>query len=168
MANEVFQVHGECHVRVGTGAAGALEDLGISVDGVRVQIEDHVDPIMTDGTGPRVPRDEQSFLQTANITIQLVYFVPATLTKLRALHPDLVEGVMPKSGVLYGQDNKYFRLLLNNELEPYNFLKARTTGIKETTLSVVKSVWNLSFFSIPYKATVGSTAGTVLYNRITA
>lgn len=163
-------VSGEALIKTGTGSASALETLGVSVDGVDIDIEDHVDPIFTDTFGPKVPFEEQSFLQSARINIRLVFYDEAILLKLRPQLVSGTEGTMSQAGSLFGASGKYFRLLILSPLDtlPWNFLYARCDRGKKVKIGTVKNVWDLNFFAIPYTGTVTSSSGAVLYNRTTS
>ena len=170
--SQSIHVGGESQIKTGTGSAQALEILGVSVDGVDIEIEDHVSPIYTDTNGGpegRIPFDEMGYGQTANIRAQLVFYDETILAKLRPTFVGGSEGLQDVAGTLFGAGSKYFRLLVLSPTDgvPWNFLKARMTGSKRVKIGVRQSVWNLSFFALPYSGSSGSTASNVLYNRTT-
>jgi hypothetical protein len=166
---EQIHVNGEAHLQVGTGSGGALQLLGVSVDGVEGTIEDHTKPIMTDTFGPDVPFDEQQFLQTATVNAALVFYDDGVLGAIRG-RASGTDGEVGQAGQLWGAGGLYFRLLITSPIGslPYNFPHARMTGSWRHKEGTQKTIWNVSFFCVPYTGVAGSTSGAVLYNRSTS
>jgi hypothetical protein len=50
----IVHVNGEALIKVSTTTAG-LQTLGVSVDGVEIEIRDYTEPVFTDTYGPSVP-----------------------------------------------------------------------------------------------------------------
>lgn len=167
---EAVHVSGEARIKIGSGSVGALEILGVSEDGVDINIEDHVDPVMTDTFGPRVPFDEQHFLETGTIQMRLIFYDEAILAKIRRpLLNSAAEGTMVEAGTLYGAAGHYFRLLILSPQDslPWNFLSARMERAKRVKIGTKRNAWDLSFFAIPYTGFAGTSVGGLLYNRVT-
>jgi hypothetical protein len=162
-----IHVSGEALLRTGTGAANALEDLGVSVDGVDIAITDHTDPIYTDTFGPDVPFDEQQFLADAVVSAQLVFYDELVLAKLRG-RANAGDGQLGSAGQLWGAGGKYFRLLIASPTDiPYNFLHARLQNAFSQKVGTRKTIWQVQFYCSPYTGSAGGTSGTVLYNQVT-
>ena len=85
MGNE-YEVNGTATIRSGTGAAQALQDVGISYDGVTVATEIIRVPIHTDEYGgpEGVPAEFQYLGELAHIRAELIYWDPDVLSKLLA------------------------------------------------------------------------------------
>lgn len=164
---EAIHVDGEARVKVGTGAAGALEILGVSVDGVDIEERDHTEPIFTDTFGPMVPFDEQSFLSSALIRVELVFYDEPVLAKVRGRISG-VDGRYAKAGALWGAGSKYFRLLIDCQRDsfPRNYLNARLLDSYPVKVGTRKSVWHLTFFAKGHQAGAGETDATVLRNTV--
>jgi hypothetical protein len=165
---EQIHVNGEARIRTGTGAAAALEFLGVSVDGVDISIREHTEPVHTDTFGPSVPFDEQHFLQDAVISAQLVFYDEVVLAKIRNRMSG-TDGVQGEAGALWGAGGKYFRLLILSPVEalPWNFPTARLMDAFEVKIGTRRSIWNLRFYAKPYTGVAGTSAGVPLYNRVT-
>jgi hypothetical protein len=154
-------------LRTGTGSANALEDLGVSVDGIDIAITDYTEAIYTDSYGADVPFDEQQFLADAVVSGQLVFYDEAVLAKLRG-RPNAVDGQLGAAGQLWGAGGKYFRLLVASPTDvPYNFLHARLQNAFSQKIGTRRTLWNVQFYCTPYTGSSGSTTGTVLYNQVT-
>jgi hypothetical protein len=167
-----LHVSGECLLKTGTGSVGALESLGVSVAGVDINITDHTDPVYTDTNGPRVPFDEQQFLEDATITCKLVFYDETVLSHIRsriAILASNADGTIGAAGVLWGAGGNYFRLLCLSPVDatPYNFPKARLKDAMRVKKGTVRSEWDLTFYSIPYTGSAGSTLGNTLWNTTT-
>jgi hypothetical protein len=166
-----IHVNGECAVRTGTGAANALEDLGVTVDGADIDVMDHTVPIHTDTNGgPQGPPFDELYLpQDAEVTMQLVFFDEAVLAKIR-FRVQGTDGLMGPAGKLWGGASNYFRLLLTSPIDttPHNFPSARLTKSFSAKLGNRQTIWNLTFYCLAYTGSAGSTAGNTLYNTSTA
>jgi hypothetical protein len=169
LAHHVF---GEAAVTVGLGSAGALQVLGYSIDGVDIEINDEVEPVFDDRFGPRVPTDEQKFLESARIRAQIIFWDETVRQNvfIRSQN-NVTEGVMPGAGLLWGAGGFYYRLLINVPLvsptneSPWNFLNARMMGSQPIKVGTKVSAWNMTWFAKPFTLAT-SASGTVLYNRV--
>lgn len=166
-----INVNGEARVRTGTGAASALEDLGVSQDGVSIGIRDHTSPVFTDSFGGPLgpPFDEQQFQQDAIIRMLLPFYDEAVLTKIRSRMGG-TDGVQAASGALWGGGAKYFRLLVTSPVGalPWNFLTARLYESFEHKIGTKYTIWDLTFYAVPYTGVAGVTSANVLWNRTTS
>jgi hypothetical protein len=159
MARE-FYVNGEASVASGTGGGGALEEMGISVDGVSITINEYNDGIMIDTRGPHVPGEYQYFLNDADIKMELVYFDEAVVEKWLSGTPGIPNSYLEwdDAGQLLFLTGRAARLLirstpfgtgLTGQADCYNFPLAILTGAAETKLGTVRSTWTLTFKAMP-------------------
>lgn len=168
MARQIH-VSGEAAIKTGTGSSSALEDLGVSVDGVEIAVRDHTEPIFTDTFGPQVPFDEQQFLETALIRATLVFYDEAVMAKIRT-KTGSAEGTMGAAGALWGAGSFYYRLLVLSPTasRPYNFPKARLLDAFPAKVGTRKTTIDCTWFAVPYTGTAGATTSAVLYNSTTS
>lgn len=161
-------VNGEAQVKVGTGGSGALEVLGVSVDGVTIKPRLFNDPVYTDTFGPKVAFDYQYFLEDAIITCDLVFYDQAVLEKLLARKTGGTAGVLASAGRLMGASGDFVRLLITSPIAglPYNFLKAFFLDDQEVKLGTKRNIWRVTFQALPYTGAAGDTNGTVVWNRV--
>lgn len=166
---QAVHVNGEAQIKI-TAPGGSLEVLGVSEDGVDIEIEDMVEPVYTDTFGPKVPFDEQGFLQVAHIRARLIFYDEAVLLKLRSLPAGGTDGTMSQAGALLGANSKYHRVLVlsPNAVLPWNFPTARIDGSRKVKVGTKRNAWDISWFAVPYTGTSGVTTAAVLYNRTTA
>jgi hypothetical protein len=166
-----IHVNGEALFRSGTGASSALESLGVTVDGADIEIRDHTEPVFTDTAGPDMPFDEQQFGETAIIKGQMIFYDDVVLAKHRGRPANVLaaaEGTIGNMGALWGAGGLYFRLLVLSPTDsvPWNFLTARLLDAAPSKHGTRRTLWDLTWFAIPFKGAAGLTAGTVLYNRV--
>jgi hypothetical protein len=142
--------------------------LGVSVDGVDMDIRPKFDPVYVDTFGGPVgvPFDEQQMLSDAMIHAQLVWYDEPVLAAIRPTTA-ASEGVMPSAGVLMGVNSFYYRLLIKSPIEGlvYNFPSVRLDRLP-TKLGTRRTIWNISWYAIPFTGSVGTSAGAVLYNHV--
>lgn len=166
-----IHVSGEALLRTGTASLNALEDLGVSVDGVDIEIRDYVSPVHVDTyggpSGP--PFDEIGYGQTATISAQLVFYDKAVLAKIRPPFVGGTDGQQGTAGTLYGAGSKYFRLLITStvDTDPFNFVTVRCLDAKRAKVGVRQTIWSVTFFATPYSGASGSTSTNTLYNTTT-
>jgi hypothetical protein len=172
-----LHVPGTSAIFLGVGAANALVELGVSVDGVDISLNYNYSDVMTDQYGPSVPFDVQMFLYDAHIKIELVWFEQAVLLAIQPGTNPMATAAPPFgsegfAGNLLLQNAQTFRLVVRNTppgvgltvVEPcYNFFNCYLIDSAEVKYGVVKSVWNLTFRAIPNQEGSGSF-GAGLYN----
>lgn len=165
---KVIHVNGEALIRTGTGAANALEDLGVSLDGVTITLHEHSDKIFTDTFGPDVPFDEQYFLMDATVRATLIFYDDAVLGHIRSRQSG-TDGTIGAAGTLWGGGSKYFRVLILSPTDslPFNFPNARMEGGQPQKVGTKRTQWDVTFYAVPYSGASGSSSGTVLFNRTT-
>ncbi len=171
-----LHVNGTAQIWSGTGTANALEQLGVSVDGVTIQLNTEYDEIFTDHYGPKVPYDLQYFLQDALIKCELVWYEQTVLYKWLTGTPGagLTLGVMGAAGNLAVQNALASRLLIKSTPATtglttvencWNFLNVVLVDQHETKVGVEKTVWNLTFRALLTQVASGSV-GAVLFNQV--
>ena len=121
---------GPCLIRVGTGSAGALEDLGYTEDGADVDIEGFFENVWGDqGGGPSgVPIDVQYFGELARIRLTLTKWDAAIADKVVPRVNGATAGTPATPGTLMFQESKSIRLLLSPTSRPLNFPRAFLRG----------------------------------------
>jgi hypothetical protein len=170
---QTINVNGEAALWVAaTTASTAISALGVTVDGVEIELRDYTEPVFTDTYGPDVPFDEQQFLEDALIRAQLVFYDDAQLALIRSRPASILgtaEGTVGNAGTLWGGNatKLYFRLLVKSPTAslPYNFPNARLRNSASQKVGTRRTLWNLEFLALPYTGTAGAVSGAVLYNR---
>lgn len=184
-----YHIDGECQIKVGTGASAALEVLGVSVDGVDIELQDHTERIDIDTLGGPAgpPGDEQAFPQTGLVHAQLIWWDQAVLRRVRSrvggssaaiAAGTVADGAQPASGTLHRGGGLYFRLLLTSNDEPWNFLLARVLNNQAHRSGTRARPWDLNFYCVPFMNTaIGNTyydgnsasaSSAILFNRSTS
>lgn len=160
MPNDVMQYHvsGEAPISVGTGVEGALEVLGISRDGVSIQILQRERAIKSDVGGSEVAVDYQRMGMEAFLDITLVSWKETVLRKLRNrpfVYPDGVvlnpaEGQGVPNGQLLGQSGGYFPVYIGAFFEDtWLFPTCKLLGQPQSvTVGTVASEYKLRFHGI--------------------
>jgi hypothetical protein len=167
-----MQVHlnGEARIRTGTGAANALEDWGVSVNGVNMTFDPMTEDVITDTFGPMVPFDFQQFLETATIEIEFVFYDSGVWQRsISRTLANAARGTMPAAGTLLGQGGFLFRLLVNSPTDgdPYNFLACKIEQGMSVPVGTRRTMPKVTCKAIPYTGLAGTSAGAVLYNQVT-
>jgi hypothetical protein len=120
---ESIHVSGKATIWVDTGASHALEDLGITQDGVELTFQAYALDVPTDedgGTdGP--PTDVQWLGETAQIRLQLTKWDAAIGDKVAARIRGFNPGAQGTPGTLWITSGRYFRLLVLPVITPINF-----------------------------------------------
>jgi hypothetical protein len=106
---------GPCQVWVNTGADGAMEFLGFSVNGISITENVFMTPIPSDENGGNEgpPADYQLMGRQDEISMELGKFNPLVLARLivRA-NPGVNTSINPSVGLLLGCAGKMYRLCL--------------------------------------------------------
>lgn len=172
-----IHVFGTANIYTGTGSVGALEQLGVSQDGVKITLDTHFDPVHTDHYGKMTPYDYQYLLQEATITCELIWYDAAVFAKFISGVPNepiAAAGVFGSAGDLVIQNSLYARLLIKStptstgltSVETcYNFPRAILVDQSSVKVGVEKNVWNLTFKGLPNQQASGS-AGSVIFNSV--
>ena len=143
-----ISVDGPCEIKVGTGAADALETLGHSADGVDIQVDtfDLDVPGHENGGTDGPPIDIQHFGQVHRIRMELTKFDEAVAAKIVNLYNTNGGGTAGTeehaAGALYAANSAGYRVLLNSTNRPRNYLLCipksfnRVKGSKHTRLII--------------------------------
>lgn len=152
-ADTGFHINGPAILWAGPqGNSGALEQLGISEDGVGISLSPYDDPIMTDDGGSRIPHDLQDMGSDAFIDFRLVYYDLTVLRKIRMLRDaGGIEGIQKRRGGLVFANNKGFRLAIQSETdEPWRFLFCTLRTSQRAKVGTRRTVWDMGVYAIPY------------------
>jgi hypothetical protein len=165
-----IHVNGEASIWTGTGAASALEELGVSVDGVEIDIETVKKPVIIDTYGEN-EYDFQYFGQRATVKVTLVVFDQTVLNKLLNTLVGTTAGTFSPAGSLIVAGGFSTRLLVKSTpagagvtgSEPcHNFPQVfLDTNASKFSTETTKPV--LVFRAMPSQQ-LSSTQGVVLYN----
>lgn len=155
---------GGVYLQVGTGAAGALETLGVPEDGIFIDITKHERPIHTDVSGPEVPADIQDFGISAVIRCSLIAYDLAVADRVERAAGQGAGGLLPAMGTLIGTDDRSFAVAIASATdEPWNFptAKVRTYSRKPSS---ERNKYDISFFAWGFiPATLLTAAGVEVY-----
>ena len=163
---------GAANILTGTGNAGALEQLGYSVDGVTINLNLRTEDVQCDIYGPLVPFDIQRFLVDANVTCQLVYWDDVVLNKNRRTTTAGVPGVMEDAGILVGFGGNAFRLVirstptgtgLTNVEGCWNFPNSVLVNTDSFNLGTRRSIHTIEWRCFPTLAQTGTSSGATLW-----
>lgn len=164
-----IHVNGPCTLSYGAGGtAGGLTEIGVTEDGIDVEIVPFVDPIMADSGGPHVPVEHQDFGKIAYIRGRLTIYDSAVLEALQAMNAaDGLEEPVP--GKLIGANSKYFRLVLSSPIaaNPYRFFYCTWNGPLAFKLGTRYTQPMVQFIAVPGILT-GSMATKELYDHTAA
>lgn len=113
---------GPCYVQTGTGAASALETVGVTVAGAEIELMSYVDFIKSDVGGPHVPVDLQDMAQVAVVRCPLVSYDATVLDKILKRSNSTTVGLAPAAGRIVRKNSHSYRLLLASATDnPWNF-----------------------------------------------
>ncbi len=124
-------VPGPVLVRSGTGSAGALEDLGYSVNGIDVDEEMRTLDVPGDEHGGEagIPIEEQYLGEFHILRMELSRFDTAVLAKIGAKLRGGTTGTLGTMGTLFGASGSYYRILLLGAAVTRNYLACRPLRI---------------------------------------
>lgn len=110
----VIQVPGAALVKTGTGAAGALETLGYSINGIEISTELLSEDVPGDQNGGEggVPLDIQAYGQIARIRMELSVWDFSIAGKVRSQLNSIAAGTSPVPGSLIFANSYAYRLLI--------------------------------------------------------
>lgn len=146
-------VAGATLIRTGTGSANALEDLGYSVNGIRIFEDVYTGDVPGDQNGGDAgpPIDVQYFGQVDRVELEMSKYDAAVLAKLAPRLLGGSAGVIGTAGTLFAGGSKYFRLLLTATNFTRNYLAAIPRGAIEsnwgTKFSVIRVIFDCHAFN---------------------
>lgn len=146
-------VAGPVLVRTGTGSANALEDLGYSINGIRITEDVFMGDVPGDQNGGDAgpPIDVQYFGQVDRVELELNKYDSAVLAKIAPRLLGGTAGTTGTPGTLIAGGTKYFRLLLTATNFTRNYLCAIPRAPIEsnwgTKFSVVRLVFDCHAFN---------------------
>ena len=132
MAHAVH-VAGKALVKVGTGAAGVLEELGYTRNGVDIRCEGFFLNVPGDENGGEhgPPIDVQIFGEIAHVRLELTKWTVVVADEIASRTKDGTAGTPPTPGTLMFAGSKAIRLLVATATTPMNFLRAFPRGAIE-------------------------------------
>lgn len=128
MARSII-VPGTATIKVNTGSAGALETLGVTINGARIEEEVLTVPVPSDENGgdEGPPLDFQYLGEIHRVSLELVSYDMAVLAKVLAQKGG-TEGQQLTAGTLLSSGGYTFRLLIHTTNNPRNYLAAVLRG----------------------------------------
>lgn len=166
-----FNVAGPVLIRTSTGVNSALENLGFSEDGVRVQVQEFTNPVKTDVAGD-APADVQAMGTVGHISGRISAFDDAIVMKLLARMAGVVsdtDGVTGVLGTLYQAGSLSHRLILVGANKIYRFNTAKLEGAFDTKIGTKYTVNDMRWFAwAPITAALTTPNGVVLYDHTNA
>lgn len=160
-----IQVAGACLLKVDTGTTHALESLGYSENGVRVEEEAFHSNVPGDQNGgdEGPPIDVQYFGEIHRVRLELSSWDSAVVDKILSKLYGGTAGVLGAAGSLMGAGGFYYRLLLLSTNLPRNYLRAFPRG---QPVEINKGT-KYSRLVLNFECHANTVAGTV-YNATTA
>lgn len=165
-----YHVDGPVLVKTGTGVANALESLGISEDGVNIEINEDIVPLKTDAAGSgNVPAELQRMNADANISMVLMAYDSALLARIRRgvlAAGAIADGTMLSPGLLIGTNSNCYRIVLSSADEPWRFYTAVLRGAQRVKVGTKAKGWALNFYAWPFvPAATTTVSGILLYDH---
>lgn len=156
-------VAGKVLIRTGSGSADALEDLGYSINGVRIFEDVFTGDVPGDENGGDAgpPIDIQYFGQVDRIEIEMSKFDAAVIAKIAPRLKGGTAGTVGTPGTLFGAGSKFFRLLLTSTNFTRNYLAA-------VPRAPIEANWGTKFTSLRLMFDCYALGGTTLYNTSTS
>lgn len=118
-----IHVAGLAICKVDTGTSNALEELGVTDNGVEIIDNGYFYDVHTDEDGgdEGPPTDVQFLGQTCTIRMLLHKYDEATRVKIGSRQYGGTDGTVGTVGTLMIGGSKTFRLLIHSTTQPYNF-----------------------------------------------
>lgn len=155
-------VDGPVQVRCGTGSAGALENLGYSIDGVMVAENGFFDDVPGDQNGGTAgpPIDVQYFGEIHRVRMELSKWDILIAAKIWPKLRGGTAGTPGTPGTLVAGSSSYYRLLLHGTSNPRNYLAAIPRGAIEINKGTRFSRLVLDFECHAFTGTLYNTTTT--------
>ena len=163
----IVNVNGPATVRVGTGAAGALESLGFTRDGAMVRFNGYMLDVPCDDVGGEAapPTDIQYMGETAMLTLEFTKFDPAIADKIVSRLRGTGAGLIGTPGTLVIGTGVFTRVLILSPVgsTPFNFPFCVFREPHEINKGTKYSTWRLE--ATAYSGLVSSV--NTLWNNST-
>lgn len=146
MALEI-KVDGPALIKVGTGASGALEQLGYTENGTDVEFRGYHGDVPGDehGGDQGPPIDVQYFGEIVIVRLTFTKFDVAIANKVSARVRGATFGTPATPGTLMFDSDNCFRLLIQPTRDPLNFLRAFSRGSITTNKGTKFSRYTMEF-----------------------
>jgi hypothetical protein len=166
----VYRVFGPALVQVGTGANNALETLGYTENGVTMSETYHLEPIMTDAMGPKMPAEYQKFGVEYRLSKPLIVWNPTIWDKVqKRMGNTNTAGALTAAGALVYTNSLTFRVAVTSAdtlEDPFYFPFAILRGDANRKLASKHGPLTVSILAhAMHLATETSVAGKVSMQR---
>lgn len=155
-----IQVDKAAQIKIASPAAGGLEELGYTSDGCMITEQLFTTEVHSDeyGGNEGPPADIQFLGEIHIVRLNLSRYDEAVANKIRSSVAGGTAGTPAARGLLYKQDSKFWRLLINTAVRPRNYLCAIFRTPKEFNKGTKYS--QLQIEAVCYETAVGQP----LYN----
>jgi hypothetical protein len=160
-----FQVAGEAKVQIKLSSSFA--DLGISMDGVTISVEQMYEDIFIDTFGPKVPFQVQSFLGEARVKAKLLFWDETVMETIRNGN-GITEGLVGQAGALvFGTLDFAVKILApaGGAGGVWDFPHCYLTGAQDLKVGTRRGELDLTWRAIPYTGVSGATTAAVLFTH---
>lgn len=166
MAQQAIHVNGPALVYFRLAGKGSMSQLGISENGVDIEITPHDKPVMTDAAGPALPADIQDMGEDATIRMALSAYDLDALAAIRRRGNAKAEGVSGNRGRLMFANGHFVQLLISSETdEPWRFFTCILRGPRHVKPSTEYTVQRLNFYAWAAVGAGNSSFGAQLYDH---
>lgn len=154
---------GPARIRVDTGAANVLEELGYTINGAEIREEIFMENVPGDESGGESgpPIDVQYFGEIHHVRVELSKWDDAIAAKVLAKLYGGTAGIIGVVGTLMAGGSKTFRLLIHTTTEPRNYLRAFLRGQVELNKGTKFSRLVLDFECHSNAVSLGTVYNTV-------
>lgn len=127
-----FYVPGPAQIAVGTGASGALEFLGHTRDGAHVREDLFTEPVICDIAGSRQPADMLALGKLVTVSLVIVRYDPAVMTKLNSRYIGGSAGALSANeiGTLMLSEDKTFKVAIKSTYQSKTIFTNYLAGIR--------------------------------------
>jgi hypothetical protein len=172
MATSLF-LNGECAIYTGTGSGGALQELGVSIDGVTISEEILTKPVKIDTYGTELEYDMIYAGTRVTIDMELIKFDAAVLAtvKQKLIWWNATLGELGNIGTFAVQNTgAVIRLLLQSPQlgDPRNYPYAMLVDADEYKYSASDCVTHKLRWRIMAAQQMGASTNALVYNNATS
>jgi hypothetical protein len=141
------QVAGAALIQLNTGASGALESLGYTMDSAYARFEGYFDNVYGDENGGQAgpPIEVLCHGEKADVRLELTRYDAAIADKVACRLKGATAGTPPSAGTLVYASGGDFRLVIASPRQPMNFPRAILRGSTEINKGTKHSTLILNF-----------------------